>query len=38
MHHQRYSMILKRTAAVVAILIAAGNISIPVAVLTGLVR
>jgi len=38
MHHQRYSLILRRAAAVVAILIAAGNISIPVAVLTGMVR
>lgn len=38
LHHQRYSLLLKRAAAVVAILIGAGNISIPVAVLTGLVR
>jgi succinate dehydrogenase / fumarate reductase cytochrome b subunit len=38
LHHQRYSLILKRAAAVVAFLIAAGNISIPIAVLTGFVR
>jgi succinate dehydrogenase / fumarate reductase cytochrome b subunit len=36
--HPRYTPILRRGAAVVAILIAAANISIPVAVLTGLVR
>lgn len=36
-HHPRHSVMLKRAAKVVAILIAAGNISIPVAVLTGLV-
>lgn len=36
--HPRYTPMLKRGAAVVAILIAAGNISIPVAVLSGLVR
>jgi len=36
--HPRYSLVLKRCAAVMAILIAAGNISIPVAVLSGLVR
>lgn len=36
--HPRYSRILKRGAAVVAILIAAGNISIPVSVLAGLVK
>ena len=37
-HHPRYSIALKRAAAAVAILIAAGNISIPIAVMTGLVR
>jgi len=36
--HPRYSPVLKRGAAVIAILIAAGNISIPVSVLAGLVR
>src|SRR5580704_18669438 len=36
--HPRYTPVLKRCAAVVAILIAAGNISIPVSVLAGLVR
>jgi succinate dehydrogenase / fumarate reductase cytochrome b subunit len=36
-HHPRHTVILKRAAKVVAILIAVGNISIPVAVLTGLV-
>jgi len=36
--HPRYTPILRRGAAVVAILIAAGNISIPVAVLSGWVR
>jgi succinate dehydrogenase / fumarate reductase cytochrome b subunit len=36
--HPRYTPVLKRSAAVVAILIAAGNISIPVSVLVGLVR
>ena len=36
-HHPRHTAMLKRAAKVVAILIAAGNISIPVAVLTGLV-
>ena len=36
--HPRYTPILKRSAAVMAILIAAGNISIPVSVLVGLVR
>ena len=36
--HPRYTPVLKRSAAVVAILIAAGNISIPVSVLAGLVR
>jgi len=35
--HPRYTPLLKRFAALFAILIAAGNISIPVAVLTGLV-
>jgi succinate dehydrogenase / fumarate reductase, cytochrome b subunit len=37
-HHPRHTPILKRAAAVVAILIAAGNISIPLAVMTGLVK
>jgi len=36
--HPRYTPMLKLGAAVVAILIAAGNISIPVSVLAGLVR
>jgi len=36
--HPRYTPLLKRSAAVVAILIAAGNISIPLSVLIGLVR
>jgi len=36
--HPRYTPVLKRSAAAVAILIAAGNISIPVSVLAGLVR
>ena len=36
--HPRYRPVLKRSAAVVAILIAGGNISIPLAVLAGLVR
>jgi len=34
-HHPRHTVMLKRAAKVVAILIAAGNISIPVAVMTG---
>lgn len=38
LHHPYYSRILKHAAAVAAILIGAGNISIPIAVLTGLVR
>jgi succinate dehydrogenase / fumarate reductase cytochrome b subunit len=37
-YHPRFTPLLKRAAAVAAILVAAGNISIPVAVLTGLVR
>jgi len=37
-HHPRYTPLLQRAAAVIAILIAAGYISIPVAVLTGLVQ
>jgi succinate dehydrogenase cytochrome b subunit len=37
-YHPRYTPVLKRCAAVVAILIAAGNISIPLSVLAGLVR
>lgn len=36
--HPRYTPFLKRAAAVIAILIAAGYISIPIAVLTGLVQ
>ena len=36
--HPRYTPVLKRGAAVVAILIAAGNISIPLSVLAGLVQ
>ena len=36
--HPRYTPLVKRSAAVVAILIAAGNISIPLSVLIGLVR
>ena len=36
--HPRYTPVLKRGAAAVAILIAAGNISIPVSVLAGLVK
>lgn len=36
--HPRYTPAIKRAAAVVAILIAIGNISIPVAVLTGLLQ
>lgn len=38
LHHPRYSAILRAAAKVVAILIALGNISIPIAVLTGVVR
>jgi len=37
-NHPRHTPILRRAAAVVAILIAAGNISIPVAVMSGLVK
>ena len=36
--HPRYTPAIKRAAAVVAILIAIGNISIPVAVLTGMLQ
>lgn len=36
--HPRYTPMIKKGAAVVAILIAAGNISIPIAVLTGLLK
>ncbi len=36
--HPRYTPLLKRTAAVAAVLIAAGNISIPVAVMAGFIR
>ncbi|MDP8983380.1 MAG: succinate dehydrogenase cytochrome b subunit [Acidobacteriota bacterium] len=38
MQHPRYTPVLRRCAAVAAILIAAGNISIPVAVLAGWVK
>jgi succinate dehydrogenase / fumarate reductase cytochrome b subunit len=37
-HPPHYTLTLKRSAAVVAILIAVGNISIPVSVMTGLVK
>jgi len=37
-HPPRYTLAMKRSAAVIAILIAAGNISIPVSVLAGVVR
>jgi succinate dehydrogenase / fumarate reductase cytochrome b subunit len=37
-HHPRYTPLLKRAAAVIAMLIAAGYISIPVAVMTGLIQ
>jgi len=37
-HHPRYTPILRRCAAVVATMIAAGNISIPIAVMAGLVK
>jgi succinate dehydrogenase / fumarate reductase cytochrome b subunit len=36
--HPRYTPGLKRFAAICAILIAAGNISIPIAVMTGLLQ
>ena len=36
MHHPRYTPVVKRAAAIAAILIAAGFISIPVAIMTGL--
>jgi succinate dehydrogenase / fumarate reductase cytochrome b subunit len=36
--HPRYTPLAKRSAAAIAILIAAGNISIPMSVLAGLVR
>ncbi len=36
--HPRYTPGLKRAAAIVAILIAIGNISIPIAVMTGLLH
>ncbi len=38
MNHPRYTPILKRCAAAIAILIAAGNISIPLSVMAGLVN
>jgi succinate dehydrogenase / fumarate reductase cytochrome b subunit len=38
LNHPRYTPILKRGAAAVAILIAAGNISIPISVMAGLVK
>ncbi|MGO9011640.1 MAG: succinate dehydrogenase cytochrome b subunit [Bryobacteraceae bacterium] len=34
--HPRYTLVIKKAAAVLAILVAAGNCSIPIAVLTGL--
>jgi len=37
-HHPRYTPVLKRAAAAIAVLIAAGYISIPVGVMTGIVR
>jgi len=37
-HHPRHTPLLKRAAAVIAILIAAGYIAIPIAVMTGLVQ
>jgi len=37
-NHPRYTPLLRRGAAAIAILIAAGNISIPIAVMTGLVK
>jgi succinate dehydrogenase / fumarate reductase cytochrome b subunit len=37
-YQPRYTPVLKRAAATIAILIAAGNISIPISVMTGLVR
>jgi succinate dehydrogenase / fumarate reductase cytochrome b subunit len=37
-YQPRYTPVLKRAAAAVAILIAAGNISIPISVLAGWVR
>jgi len=37
-YQPRYTPLLKRAAATLAILIAAGNISIPISVMTGLVR
>lgn len=36
--HPRYTPLVKRLAAVFAVVVAAGNISIPVSVLTGLIR
>ena len=36
--HPRYTPAIKRGAAIVAILIAAGNISIPLAVMAGLLQ
>jgi len=37
-HHPRHTPILRRAAAAIAILIAVGNISIPISVMAGLVR
>jgi len=37
-HPPRYTLALKRCAAIIAILIAVGNISIPISVMAGLVR
>ena len=36
--HPKYTPLLKRLAAIVSVLIVAGNISIPIAVMTGLVK
>jgi succinate dehydrogenase / fumarate reductase cytochrome b subunit len=37
-NHPRYTPLLKKGAAIVAILIAIGNCSIPIAVMTGLLH
>jgi succinate dehydrogenase / fumarate reductase cytochrome b subunit len=37
-YHPRYTPVLRRSAAVIAILIVGGNISIPISVMAGLVR
>ena len=36
--HPRYTPVIKRGAAIIAILIAVGNISIPLAVMSGLLH